>query len=169
MHHRKQLLPALLAEVPPRQVTRRLSPESYSSTFPAPVPPFFPMNVFILLSHFKCTCLVTRPEAARTTFAPRLLPLFVFLSLQTSRGGWEYNLHLRPQVSNQVSQWSFHSTSWLRASRGLRVQLHPPTEQRTMRPSVNGHAFPLGPQRLCSLHEFTLLFSSVFRSKRVGM
>lgn len=143
MHHHKQLLPALLTEVPPRQVTRRLSPESNSSTFPAPFLSFFPMKVFILLSHFECTCLVTRPEAARTTFAPRLLLLFVFLSLQTRRGGGEYNLHLRLQVMNQVSQWSFHSTSWLRARKGLNYTHQLNREQYV--PLLNGHTLPLGP------------------------
>lgn len=117
-----------LLRLHPKQVTRKSSPESHSASYPAPFQSFF-----------VCMCLFFSPTfyvpvwwhalAARTTFTPRPLLLFIFPPLVYRRGGGggEYKLHLRPQVMNQVSQWSSHSTWWPEAIRGRSVQLHAQT------------------------------------------
>lgn len=121
-------LPALLSVAPPKQVTRKSSPERNSLPF---LPPFLPNEPLSL-----CTCVTRCPRATRTTFthahyrfssppSPPLRP-----ASYTRVGGWRgrgiqtaprpsgnepgesvaFSPHL--MAENTVKRVLLHSTSW---------------------------------------------------------
>lgn len=127
-------LPALLSVAPPKQVTRKSSPERNSLPF---LPPFVPNEPLSL-----CTCVTRCPRATRTTFThahyrfsspPSYLPPPTHV--WEGGGGGEYKLHQGPQVMSQVSQWRSHPTWWPRTLWSVCFYT-PPAERKRIHPSV---------------------------------
>lgn len=156
-HHQSQPLPALLAEAPPRQVTRKSSvpwePLSYISCSISFI--LYSVRAFLSLP-LSMYLLWDTPRSNLNNFRPTSTPAFHPQPYMYTQGGGGGEYKTIPQVMNQVSQWSSHSTWWPRASRGQSVQLHSLTKQYT--PLYESHALPL-----CSLHEFTLLTSWMWK------